>query len=127
MSTTTSATVLLATTLASYEAMEDEAAELHIEQVKRVRQNAIGMTARDTGQAQAGYTVTVGSPSSEALGPGRYTPPTSIQAEAALAGASLPVVKFVTNHETHVIFLELGTTRRAGDHMMERAVRAEAS
>lgn len=127
MSTTTSATAHLATLLASFDVMEDAAAELHTDQVKRVRQSAVSMTARDTGQAQAGYIVTLGSPSTEALGPGRYSPPTTSQADAALAGAALDVVKFVTNNETHVIFLELGTTKRPGDHMVERAIRAEAS
>lgn len=127
MATTTSAAVHLATLMASYDAMEEDAAELHADQVKRVRESAISMTARDTGQAQAGYIVTTGSPSTEALGPGRYSPPTSGQADAALAGAPLDVVKFLTNNETHTFFLEVGTTRRAGDHMMERAVRAEAS
>lgn len=127
MPTTTSAAVHLATMLASYDTMEGAAADLHIEQVKRVRQSAISMTARDTGQAQAGYIVTTGSPSTEALGPGRYSPPTSGQADAALADAPLDVVKYVTNNETHAFFLEVGTAKRPGDHMVERAVRAEAS
>lgn len=92
---------------------------------------ALVATCVDTGLARQGWAAAVGAVGTEAPRPGVYPemqadlvapPPPPPQLLSTLANAPLGVSRYVYNNVEYIVWLEIGTERRAGDYMLKSAV-----
>lgn len=79
-------------------------------------------TPVDTGRARAGWMVAVGSPGNETPVEGNFAAPNPGLVLAKLAGAPLSATRFIYNNVEYIVFLEYGTPRMAGRHMVSLSI-----
>lgn len=77
----------------------------------------------DTGRSRAAWMIAVHAATSETLPPGDYNqPPDSGRFVALLEAAPLQAKRVIFNNVSYVVWIELGTETRPGDHTVKLAI-----
>lgn len=131
MATTSDATVFRANLRGSWKTIEHKATVILNGLTFVLYADIVERTRFDTGRARAGWQISVYTAGPGFPAPGQYKQYQSgrsgLEFVAEIATAPLEAKRIIYNNVHYIVWLELGTETRPGDHMVKLAIAKLAS